>query len=56
MGTVTKRCEQCKYSGTVAYEEPCCDYCFKTGKMRGCPAGDKCVRFERKDEYTKTTI
>lgn len=53
---VTKRCEQCKYSGTVAYEEPCCDYCFKTGKMRGCPSGDKCVKFERKDEYIKTTI
>ena len=45
---VTKRCEQCEYSGTVAYEVPCCDYCFKTGKMRGCPAGDKCIRFERK--------
>lgn len=53
---VTKRCEECKYKGVVAYETPCCDYCFKTGKMRGCPAGDKCVRFERKDEYTKTTI
>ena len=47
---VTDRCKRCKYSGTVAYGVPCCDYCFLTGRMRGCPSGDECVRFERRDE------
>ena len=47
---VTDRCKRCKYSGTVAYGVPCCDYCYLTGRMRGCPAGDKCVRFKRKDK------
>lgn len=22
-----------------------CDYCYITGKMRGCPAGESCTRF-----------
>lgn len=22
-----------------------CDYCYITGKMRGCPAGENCTRF-----------
>lgn len=46
---VSKRCQKCKYVGVVAFEEPCCDYCYITGTMRGCNAGDKCVRFELKE-------
>ena len=43
---VTNRCKGCKYSGTIAYEVLCCDYCFLTGKMRGCPSGDRCTKFD----------
>lgn len=51
---VTDRCKRCKYSGTVAYEVPCCDYCFLTGKMRGCPSGDECNKFD--DKITETHL
>lgn len=43
---VSKRCEQCKYFGTIMYGVPCCDYCYITGKLRGCECGDNCDKFD----------
>jgi hypothetical protein len=49
---VTERCNDCKYSGTVAFNVPCCDYAYITGKLRGCKAGDDCNRYEiNTEEY-----
>lgn len=47
---VTKRCQKCKYVGVVAFDVPCCDYCYLTGRTRGCPSGDKCTKFKPKDK------
>lgn len=46
MSLVSERCEKCKYKGEVFFGELCCDYILITGKKRGCPAGDKCNKFE----------
>ena len=46
MNVCTERCWECKYHGEIMFNELCCDYILITNNKRGCPAGDKCRRFE----------
>lgn len=41
-----KKCKRpCRYRSSTKYLNGC-DYLYLTGKMRGCPAGDECTRYE----------
>ena len=46
MSVCTERCWECNYNGRIMFDELCCDYMLITGEKRGCPAGDKCDKFE----------
>lgn len=46
LSVCTKRCWECRYHGEIMFDELCCDYILITNNKRGCPAGDKCRRFE----------
>ena len=46
MSVCTERCWECKYHGEIMFDELCCDYMLITNNKRGCPAGDKCDKFE----------
>lgn len=41
-----KKCKTCIYRAAEA-ELGNCDYILITGHMRGCPAGDDCIRYEK---------
>jgi hypothetical protein len=45
-------CKGCKWY-TRGYGEGTCYYCLKTGKSRGCPAGEGCIRYEKEDKKTR---
>ena len=47
---VTERCRRCRHHGYVCFGDLCCDYMYRTGKPRGCPAGDDCDKFEEMKE------
>ena len=57
MSTVTERCRSCLYfcSCDGHYILPTCDYFLKTGRRRGCPAGDACDKFLPSEECIKYT-
>lgn len=46
MSVCTERCWECEYHGEIMFDELCCDYMLITNNKRGCPAGDKCDKFE----------
>ena len=46
MSVCTEKCWECRYHGEVLFDELCCDYIIKKYEPRGCPAGDKCDKFE----------
>ena len=51
MSVVTKRCKDCIYfSMNRHYSNKSCDYIIKTGKRRGCPAGDECDKYTSKKD------
>ena len=61
MSVVTKRCRGCLYfcQNGNHFIVPTCDYFLKTGKLRGCPAGDECDKFLSKEgclEFTSTML
>lgn len=33
----------------------CCDYLYKTGDLRGCPAGEGCNKFKERESESVTT-
>ena len=49
MRLVSEKCKKCKYKGEILFGELCCDYIWITGKRRGCPAGDECNKFKKKN-------
>lgn len=41
------RCRKCEYRyGWKETGMMCCDYFGRTGKLRGCPAGDNCTKYK----------
>lgn len=57
MAVVTERCKSCIYYCNCDghYIIPTCDYFLKTGKLRGCPAGDECDKYIPSEECLKFT-
>lgn len=57
MSEMTERCKLCLYycSCDGHYVYPTCDYLLKTGRRRGCPAGDDCDKFLPSEECVKFT-
>lgn len=41
-------CRDCVYSGMSEYSVNLCDYLLKTGKQRGCKAGEGCPKQKRR--------
>ena len=53
MGRTFIKCKRpCKYRGSNR-EVNGCDYLYLTGKLRGCPVGEKCTRFEEGPRATE---
>lgn len=48
---ITKRCESCLY-----YVDGICNFCFRTGRLRGCPAGDRCTEYTEGPRKIKTPV
>lgn len=44
----------CKYRSSNRSTHGC-DYCFLTGKLRGCPVGAACTRFEMGERVREKT-
>lgn len=41
-------CKGCMYfNKNGANGTSCCDYAYQTGKLRGCPAGEGCIRYTK---------
>ena len=43
----SEKCRKCQYLwGNKETNTVLCDYFGRTGKLRGCPSGDECTKFE----------